>query len=150
MKDESTAPIDEEIRAGLIRFFEQEIPFNAFLGMRVEELSRGHGKVRVPHRPEYLGDTQRPALHGGVISTLLDTAGGLAAFTEVEPGDRISTVDLRVDYLRPAAEADLIAEAWVIRVGNRVAVCDVIAYQDDRAIHIATGKSVYNIRRREE
>lgn len=147
MRDETTGPLDESYRATLIRFFEEEIRFNRFLGMKVEELSRGHVKVRIPYREELLGDPDRPALHGGVLSTLLDTAGGLAAFTEIAPGDRLSTVDLRVDYLRPSGEMDLIAEAWVVRVGNKVAVTDVVAYQDDRSVHVGTGKGVYNIRR---
>ena len=147
--------MSEEVETGdfdvylekLREFFEDEIPFNAHLGMRIEELSRDFARLVVPFKPEYVGDSLRPALHGGVISTLLDTAGGIAAFTTVRPGDRLSTVDLRVDYLRPAKLHDVIAEARVIRSGNRVAVSDIVAYQDDPSAYIATGKGVYNIAR---
>ena len=134
----------------LKRFFETEIKFNAWLGMRVEELREGYARLRIPFFDDLIGDPYRPALHGGVISTLLDTTGGIAAFTAVSPGDVLSTVDLRVDYLRPAALRDVIAEGTLIRLGNRVAVCDIVLHQDDPERAVATGKGVYNVRRAAE
>jgi uncharacterized protein (TIGR00369 family) len=115
--------------------------------MRVEALEQGFAKISIPFVEHLIGDPMRPALHGGVVSTLLDTTGGIAAFTAVRPGDLLSTVDLRVDYLRPAALRDVVAEGRVIRLGNRVAVCDVMAYQDDPEKPVATGKGVYNVKR---
>jgi len=147
MNDQDRAPLEPAHYESLKDFFEQQIRFNAHLGMRIDAMHRGHARVRIPYRQEFLGDPWRPALHGGLVSTIVDTAGGLAAFTAVSPDDRLSTVDLRVDYLRPAGLMDVIADAWVLRVGNRVAVCDVIAYQEDPSVHIATGKGVYNVRR---
>lgn len=128
-------------------FFERKILFNAFLQMRVEALEEGFARLTIPFVEHLVGDPYRPALHGGVVSTLLDTTGGIAAFTAVRPGDLLSTVDLRVDYLRPAALLDVVAEGRVIRLGNRVAVCDVVAYQEDREKPVATGKGVYNVKR---
>jgi len=59
---------------------------------------------------------------------------------------RVSTIDLRVDYLRPAKLEPVIAEAKVVRVGNRVGVADVRLFQpSDESATIATGKGVYNI-----
>lgn len=145
------APVPSEKYLEQLReFFEKGIRFNAFLNMKVEELRPGHAKLRIPFREELIGDPLRPALHGGVVSALLDTAGGIAAFTAVRPGDLLSTVDLRVDYLRPAGLHDLVAVGKVLRIGNRVAVCDIVAYQDDPERHVATGKGVYNVRRASE
>lgn len=138
---------NEEYFKRLKHFFEKEIRFNAFLRMCVAELGEGYARLEIPYREELIGDPLRPALHGGVVSTLLDTAGGIAAFTSVAPGDLLSTVDLRVDYLRPAGLLDLSAEGRVVRIGNRVAVCDIVAYQDDPEKPVATGKGVYNIKR---
>jgi uncharacterized protein (TIGR00369 family) len=134
----------------LKRFFEEKIRFNVFLGIKVQALDRGFARLIVPYSDDLVGDPHRPALHGGVVSSLLDTTGGIAAFTAVAPGDKLSTVDLRVDYLRPAGQLDLIAEGRVLRLGNRVAVCDIFVYQDAPDRHIATGKGVYNIKRSEE
>src|SRR5689334_3169644 len=81
---------------------EQYIPFNRFLGVEATHLERGRARMEIPFREELIGDWMRPALHGGVISMLADTAGGIAVWTALEnPISRVSTIDLRVDYLRP-------------------------------------------------
>ncbi len=132
-----------------VRFMEQQIPFNALLGIEIDSVGDGKARLRIPFRPELIGDPWRPAIHGGVISALADTAGGAAVFSRfVNPSDRASTVDLRIDYLRPGDKATLMADATVIRMGNRVAVVDVIVYHAGRKEKpIATAKAVYNIRR---
>lgn len=145
--DQRGGPTREQYYEGLRRFFEEEIRFNRFLGMKVEALEPGYARLKVPFFEELVGDPFRPALHGGVLSSLADTAGGIAAFTQVRPGDRLSTVDLRIDYLRPAALEDVIAEGRVLRIGNRVAVVDIVVHQGDESRHVATGKGVYNVKR---
>ena len=124
---------------------EKHIPFNVFLGIRVKEIARGRVKLFLPFRKEWIGDIRRPAIHGGVISTLMDTAGGAAAWTELNRGDRLSTVDLLVDFLVPAGEAPLEAEAEVVRIGNRVAVTQIVVRQQNRKEIVAKGRAVYNI-----
>lgn len=131
----------------VIEFIEQDIPFNRLLGMRVVSLVDGHAVMEVPYRPDLVGDPYRPALHGGVVSTLIDATGGAAAFTRIEAVDRISTVDMRVDYLRPAAQERLVADAQVQRMGNRVAAVQVVVHQGDPDEPIALGRCVYNVKR---
>jgi uncharacterized protein (TIGR00369 family) len=129
-------------------FMAEGIPFNRYLGMKLVELREGHARMELPYREEFVGDPFRPALHGGVISALLDTCGGAAAFSVVGPGDRVSTVDLRVDYLRPGRQDLLVAEGRVLRAGNRVCVVRVTAYHvGDEGEPVAEGMAVYNIRR---
>lgn len=124
------------------------IPFNVFLGLELLELERGRALGRIPFRPELIGDPTRPALHGGVISMLADTIGGAAVFSVTDPGDRVATIDLRVDYLRPGVEADLLAEGRLLRVGNRVGVASVRCWQPGPNPEvIAVAKGVYTIRR---
>lgn len=131
----------------LIRFFEEGIPFNRHLGMKVERVGKDRCVVRIPFQDHFIGDVFRPALHGGVVSTLADTAGGLAVFARVGTVDtRVSTVDLRVDYYAPAAMADLIGEAVVVRLGNRVGVARIHIHQGDPNVLVAEGKGVYNVR----
>ncbi len=130
----------------LRHFMEQGIPFNAFLGMKVDHIAPGEVIIRIPSRPEFTGDTFRPALHGGVISTLADTAGGLAVFTRLEEFQVASTVDLRVDYLRPGeVDQDLIARSVVIRLGNRVAATQTTVYHTDPDLPVAVAAAVYNV-----
>ncbi len=138
----------------LVRVMEEFIPFNRFLGMRVEVAGDGFVRITIPFRAELVGDPLRPALHGGVLSALADTAGGMAVWTGVtDDRGRVSTIDLRVDYLRPARLTALTCEATVVRQGNRVGVVDMRLFHPDQPGEtVATGKGVYNItfRRDEE
>lgn len=131
----------------LRRLMEEVIPFNRVLGIKLTGADEGFARLEIPFRDELIGDPWRPALHGGVISALADAAGGAAVWTSVpNPHARVSTIDLRVDYLRPARAATLVAEARVVRVGNRVGVVDVrLFHPDDTAATVATGKAVYNV-----
>lgn len=135
----------------LIQFFETMIPFNQHLGMKVDHVEPGFVRLLLPFRPEFIGDPARPAMHGGVISTLVDTSGGLAVWSQLQYGDKVSTIDLRVDYLAHGLLEALYAEAKIVRVGNRVAVADVRCYQaSDPSRTVATGKAVYNVKRKDD
>jgi uncharacterized protein (TIGR00369 family) len=101
----------------------------------------------LPVREEHLGDVRRPALHGGVVSALIDTAGGIAAWSALAQGEAVSTVDLMVDFLEPGRVAGpLRAEAELIRKGNRVCHVRVRVTQD--GVLVAEGRGVYNIHKR--
>jgi uncharacterized protein (TIGR00369 family) len=134
-----------------LHFIENLVPFNKYLGVKITKVGDGFVRLELPFRPEFIGDSARPALHGGVISTLIDTAGGFAVWTKVQIEDRVSTIDLRVDYLAPGASETLIAEATVVRVGNRVGVTDIRCFQpSDPTRTVATGKAVYNVKRKDD
>lgn len=134
-----------------LTLIEQAIPFNKFLGIQLDRMDDGFVRLVLPFRPEFIGDPFRPALHGGVISTLIDVCGGMAVWTKITLEDRVSTIDLRVDYLAPGLGESLIAEASVVRVGNRVGVTDVRVFQPtDEKRTVATGKAVYNIKRKQD
>ncbi|MEW5852834.1 MAG: hotdog fold thioesterase [Myxococcota bacterium] len=142
--------LSDAARKLITSFIEEGIPFNKYLGMKCTALRPGFGRLELPPRDQFTGDPWRPALHGGVISTLADTVGGLACFTLMTSDGRCSTIDLRVDYLRPGkVNTALAAEANIIRFGNRVAVANVVVLQDeDRNSPIAMAKGVYSIRRK--
>ena len=123
------------------------IPFNRFLGIRLVDLDKGRARLEIPFRPEFVGDPMRPALHGGIISTLADTAGGAAVWSALDDTRaRVSTIDLRIDYLRPGKLEALLADATIVRLGKRLAVVDIALFQHSAPTEIvATGKGVFNI-----
>src|SRR3954451_25146583 len=100
-----------KLEAKLRHLFEQGVPFNSVLGLKVESLDPAAPKLRFDMRPELIGNARRQILHGGVISAVLDVAAGFAIHLAVikQRGDHaqeshfptIGTIDLRVDYLRP-------------------------------------------------
>lgn len=127
---------------------EEWIPFNKFLGLRAVAIERGDVTLEIPYRDELIGDPLKRALHGGVISMLADTAGGLAVWSALEdPRSRVSTIDLRVDYLLPGKQENLRATATLVRAGKTVGVADVrLFHPSSPSSTIATGKAVYAIR----
>jgi len=131
----------------LRQVMEQFIPFNKHLGIRLAEVDRGRVRLEVPFKPELIGDPIRGALHGGVISTLADTCGGAALWSACDDDRiRVSTIDLRIDYLRPGKQEALVAEGNVVRMGRRVGVVDMRMFHPSApADTVATGKGVYNI-----
>jgi uncharacterized protein (TIGR00369 family) len=130
----------------ILRFVDQ-VPFNKLLGIQGESASSGRAVLLLPVRDDHLGDVRRPALHGGVVSALIDTAGGIAAWSALAQGEAVSTVDLMVDYLEPGRVAGpLRAEAELIRKGNRVCHVRVRVTQD--GVLVAEGRGVYNIHKR--
>lgn len=135
---------DKEWFGQIAGFFEEKIAFDRYLGMRVPRVERGEVEFLLPFRPEFLGDPFRPALHGGVVATLIDAAAGAAALSTLPRGSLCSTLDMRVDYLLPGQPQDLRAQASVIRTGNSVAVVNVEVHQAQDLI--ATGRAVFSLR----
>lgn len=133
--------------ARILEIMQEQVPFNRLLGIRGEQAGEGRCVLSLPVKPEFTGDPRRPALHGGVVSALLDTAGGIAAWSSLKHGESVSTVDLRVDFLEPGrVKGTLRAEAELLRKGNRVCHVRMSVTQD--GLRIAEGLGVYNIHRR--
>jgi len=116
--------------------------------MKVDILEKGKVNIQLPWKEEFVGDPHRRSVHGGVLSSLIDTCGGSACWSAlIEPDSRVSTVDLRVDYIRKGPCEDLTCRAEVVRLGNSVAVArmEVYATNDSEQKIVATGQGVYNI-----
>ncbi len=130
------APVvfEDEFVAGLRDIFEDRIVFNRVLGLKITELSPERVLGRIAMRPELVGHFSFNRLHGGVVSAGLDAMGGLAVMAAIgarhmdeAPLQRLhrfgklGTIDLRIDYLRPAIGEHFELRAEVLRLGSRVA-----------------------------
>jgi len=130
-----------------VEFMEKRIPFNKYLGIKVDHVEKGFARIILPYQEQFLGDARRPALHGGVISTLVDTCGGLAVWTFFSRNAKIATIDMRVDYLRPGGADALCCESKVNFLGSRVGNVHSVVYSGTKKRHaVAEGRAVYNIR----
>jgi len=130
---------------------ENLIPLHRYLGFELLEVSDGFARIKVPFKEELIGNPRIRALHGGIISTAMDSVGGAAAMTTlVSSDDRLSTIDIRVDYLRPGNAKDLIVEGNIVRSGNRIVVTSMKAYHAGSEKIIAVGKGVYNVNRKQD
>ena len=135
--------------------FEEKIPFNDLLGLRVESLDAERPSLRLDMRDELIGNFFKGSLHGGVVSATLDVTGGLVAFLgmlgsmhgssreeKMERFSRMGTIDLRVDYLRPGLGKYFLATGYILRMGNRVAVTRMELTNDEKLL-IAVGTGAY-------
>jgi uncharacterized protein (TIGR00369 family) len=92
------------------------------LGVEVVRVGSREAVVRLPYREELVGDPERGVVFGGVITTLLDHASGLAVFVSLSELTAIATLDLRIDYLRAAEPGhDLFGRAECYKMGAHVA-----------------------------
>ncbi|MCS6901494.1 MAG: PaaI family thioesterase [Myxococcales bacterium] len=113
----------------LDRAFSELIPHNRALGLRFVEYAPGEATMRLPYRDELVGDPSSGVLHGGAITALLDATSGAAVFLAMREPVPIATLDLRIDYLRPATPGiDVIARATCYRLTSNVAFVRAIAY----------------------
>ena len=146
---------EPEFIEGLRLMFEERISFNRLLGIRLIELTPERVGGRVDMRPELVGHYAYNRLHGGVISATLDAMGGMAVMAAIgarhmdelpqrrlERFIKLGTIDLRIDYLRPAVGEHFIARAEVMRLGSRVASTRM-EFRDAADKLLSTGSAAY-------
>lgn len=149
-----TPSTNEELYAAIGQFFAR-IPFNQQLGIEIQSLGRQRAVMRLPMRPELVGNFVQGILHGGVIASLLDVTGGAMALigacerlAELPVNERMArlarlgTIDLRIDYLRPGRGSAFVASAVPLREGNKVAVVRS-ELQNEDGVLLAVGTGTY-------
>jgi uncharacterized protein (TIGR00369 family) len=146
---------EPEFVAALTQLFEERIPFNAVLGLRIDSLAGEGVGGHLTMRPDLIGHYAHQRLHGGVISATLDAMAGLAVMAAIgarhldeAPAERLrrfgklGTIDLRVDYLRPAIGPRFVLRAEVLRLGSRVATTRMEFLDGDGKL-LSTGSAAY-------
>jgi uncharacterized protein (TIGR00369 family) len=149
------AAFEAEFVTALTELFEERIPFNVVLGLRIESLAASGVTGSLAMRPELIGHYAHHRLHGGVISATLDAMAGLAVMAAIgarhmdeAPAERLrrfgklGTIDLRIDYLRPAIGERFTLRGEVLRLGSRVATTRM-EFGDAEGKLLATGSAAY-------
>ena len=116
------------------------LPFAQLMGMRLVDMRHNEAVIKIDMRD----DLRQPAgvLHGGVTATLIDTAMAFAVITRLAEGERASTIDLTVHYLRPHTEGTFTCTGKVVRAGKKIfTVSADVVNQEDKLI--ATAISTY-------
>ena len=118
-------------------------PFIAQLGLEVvaTDLERTSITVRMPMRPHLERFPGTGQFHGGPIASLIDVVGDFAIGMMV--GGGVPTINLRIDYLKPAVGEALVATAQVRRSGRTIAVVD-IDVRDQKDALVAVGRGTYS------
>jgi len=109
------------------------------LGIRFVSVEHGIAVAVVSYRPELVGDPTTGILHGGVVTSLLDSTAGAAVFSALPAPTPIATLDLRIDYLRPSTpEAALYARVECYKLTHNIAFTRGTAYNVDEGDPVAS------------
>ncbi len=121
-----------ESLSALNRQFMQYVPHNTALGLELLSLDDARASFRLPYDLRLVGNPETGVLHGGAISAAMDAACGTAVFQALPQPMAIATLDLRIDYLRPAiAGRDVLLRAHCFKVTRSVAFVRGEAYHSD-------------------
>lgn len=124
----------------------EALPHIKALGLRCVEFDRGSCLFELPYSEQLVGNSETGVVHGGVITSLLDSAGGAVAFTVISAGKSVATLDLRIDYLTQAAPRQVImGYAECYRQTKSVAFVRGYAYQDSADDPIASFSASFMI-----
>jgi len=127
----------------VVKIFEK-IPHCRAMGMKVVEIRHGKGFMCIDYAKRMVGNPETRVVHGGVITALLDTLGGIVVMTSVPENTPIATLDLRIDYLRPARPGKrILASAECYRVTENVAFVRGLAYHEIDGDPIANCTGTY-------
>jgi len=128
--------ISEAKRTGDYDRLIEAIPYLGFLGLTLRDSEAGVVCV-LPADPELIGNPVLPALHGGVVGSLLESAAIMQLIWSQDTLQVPKTITLTVDYLRPARPVETFAQGIVTKHGRRVANVRVEAWQEDRTRPVA-------------
>jgi len=148
----------EQVQQHLAKFvesFSSRVPFHRTIGLHFEQVDSERCVLRFDSREELIGNYIQNILHGGVIATVLDVAGGTMAAVGLihkhghageaaltERLAKLGTIDLRIDYLRPGRGKAFRADAVLLRGGNKVAVTRMELHNDAGEL-VAVGTGTY-------
>lgn len=130
--------------AELAAHFSDYVPHAKQLGIHATWAEHGKVELKLPYADFLIGDPERGFIHSSVTTTLIDTACGVAVFCALPKIQRIATLDLRVDYFRPAIAAlPLYCIGDCFQMGNQVAFVRATAYQDSVDNPVASGQAAF-------
>ncbi|MEJ8561303.1 PaaI family thioesterase [Yoonia sp. GPGPB17] len=132
----------------LARQFIEAIPYSKELGMELTDIADGKAVIAMDYDARIVGDPETGVIHGGAVSALMDTCAGAAVMSHPAAAVATATLDLRIDYMRPATPGDRItATAECYHVTRTVAFIRATAVDADPSRPVATATGAFTIER---
>jgi len=113
-------------------------------GLKLDRSAPGEAWTSLPYRPVFVGDAESGVLHGGVMTAMLDESCGMAVQLALDGRRAIATLDLRIDYQKPATPGlDVKAHAVCVKVTRSIAFVRATAYQESEDEPVATATACF-------
>ncbi len=126
--------------------FAKAIPYTRALALTVENVSNGWAELSMPYRRRLVGDFDTGIVDGGAVSALLDSCAGTAVLAHPQVFSGTATLNLRIDYMRPATPGQTIrARAKCYHVARTVAFVRAKAFDDDPDKPVATAVGAFTV-----
>lgn len=120
------------------------VPQAAALGFELVSVGQARGSLRVPWREDLVGNPATQVIASGVVTSLLDHTCGLSITSAKRERFPTATLDLRIDYMRPAApRAGITAEAHCYKMTRSIAFVRAQAWDVDPDDPIATAQAAF-------
>jgi uncharacterized protein (TIGR00369 family) len=126
------------------KLFGSMSPHMSDLAFEIVSLAGGVCVAKVPYRAELVGDPWTGVVHGGVVTSLLDSTGGAAVLSALQLPMALATLDLRIDYLRPSRPGKpIFARVECYKRTTHVAFTRGVAYDESESDPLASMSATY-------
>lgn len=144
MSDPAPPPAEVSFDDKLSLLKERRSLHGALIGLRLERGEPGQAWSSLPYHPVFVGDETTGVIHGGVVTSMLDESCGMAVQLATPAMSAIATLDLRIDYLRPAIPGQAIrAHAHCYKLTRSIAFVRATAYQDSEDDPVASATAMF-------
>ena len=133
-------------RAKIAKQFIDAIPHSQALGMSMTNIGDGTAEIVMDYDKRFIGDPATGVIHGGAVSALMDTCCGAAVMSHPTSPTSTATIDLRIDYMRPATPGQRItAQAECYHITRSVAFVRARAIDEDTERPVATATGTFTV-----